>query len=166
MTIVEGRRGIIVVDTLSSTETARAALDLYYANRPRKPVVAVIYTHSHADHFGGVRGVVDETDVKAGRVAIYAPRGFMQETASENVFAGNAMFRRVIYQVGAGVPANERGQVDAGIGKGGSSGGTISVIAPTVEIGKPYETHHIDGVEFEFQFTPGTAAQRHAIHCG
>ncbi|ODV41223.1 hypothetical protein AWV79_00250 [Cupriavidus sp. UYMMa02A] len=75
MTIVEGQRGIILIDTLTSTETAKAALELYYANRPRKPVVAVIYTHSHLDHFGGVRGVVDEADVKAGKVAIYAPDG-------------------------------------------------------------------------------------------
>lgn len=158
MTIIEGRRGIIVVDTLSSVETARAALELYYANRPHKPVVAVIYTHSHVDHFGGVRGVVDEADVKAGKVAIYAPQGFMQEAVSENVLAGNAMFRRAMYQLGAGVPSNERGQVDAGIGKGSSSGGTISLLAPTVEITKAYETHRIDGVEFEFQSTPGTEA--------
>ncbi|MEM5429220.1 alkyl sulfatase dimerization domain-containing protein [Cupriavidus oxalaticus] len=158
MTIIEGQRGIIVVDTLTSAETAKAALDLYYANRPRKPVVAVIYTHSHADHFGGVRGVVDEADVKAGKVAIYAPDGFMHEAASENVFAGNAMFRRALYQAGSGVPRNERGQLDTGIGKSGSIGGTLSLIAPTVLITKPYETRRIDGVEVEFQFTPGTEA--------
>ena len=158
MTVIEGERGIIIADPLTSTETARAALDLYYAHRPRKPVVAVIYTHSHADHFGGVRGVVDEADVKAGTVAIYAPAGFMQEAVSENVFAGNAMFRRSIYQAGAGVPRNALGQVDTGIGKGGSSGGTLSLIAPTESISKRYETRHIDGVEFEFQLTPGTEA--------
>ncbi|WP_349604808.1 alkyl sulfatase dimerization domain-containing protein [Cupriavidus sp. DF5525] len=158
MTIVEGERGIIVVDPLISTETARAALDLYYGHRPGKPVVAVIYTHSHVDHFGGVRGVVDEADVKAGKVAIYAPAGFMQEAVSENVFAGTAMFRRAIYQAGSGVPRDARGQVDTGIGKGGSSGGTISLIAPTELIHERYEARHIDGVEFEFQLTPGTEA--------
>lgn len=158
MTIIEGQRGIIVVDTLTSAETAKAALDLYYANRPRKPVVAVVYTHSHADHFGGVCGVVDEADVKAGKVAIYAPDGFMHEAASENVFAGNAMFRRALYQAGSGVPRNERGQLDTGIGKSGSIGGTLSLITPTVLITKPYETRRIDGVEVEFQFTPGTEA--------
>jgi alkyl sulfatase BDS1-like metallo-beta-lactamase superfamily hydrolase/choline dehydrogenase-like flavoprotein len=158
MTIIEGPHGIIVADTLTAVETARAALDLYYANRPHKPVVAVIYTHSHADHFGGVRGVVDEADVKAGKVSIYAPDGFMHEAASENVFAGNAMFRRAIYQAATGVPRNERGQLDTGIGKSGPAGGSLGLIAPTVLITKPYETHRIDGVEFEFQFTPGTEA--------
>ncbi|SCU75936.1 Glucose-methanol-choline oxidoreductase:Beta-lactamase-like:FAD dependent oxidoreductase:GMC oxidoreductase [Cupriavidus necator] len=158
MTIIEGQHGIILADTLTSTETAKAALDLYYANRPRRPVVAVIYTHTHGDHFGGVRGVVDEADVNAGKVAIYAPEGFMHEAVSENVLAGTAMFRRAIYQAGAGVPSGERGQVDTGIGKGGSLGGTISLIPPTETITKPYETRRIDGVEFEFQLTPGTEA--------
>ncbi|HBO79161.1 MAG TPA: glucose-methanol-choline oxidoreductase, partial [Cupriavidus sp.] len=158
MTIIEGDRGIIVVDPLMYTETAKAALTLYYANRPRKPVVAVIYTHSHVDHFGGVRGVIDEADVKSGKVAIYAPAGFMQEAVSENVFAGTAMFRRAMYQAAAAVPRNEYGQVDTGIGKSNMAGGTISLIAPTVTISKPYETRRIAGVDFEFQFTPGTEA--------
>jgi len=158
MTIIEGERGIIIVDPLMYTETARVALALYYANRPRKPVVAVIYTHSHVDHFGGVRGVVDEADVKAGKVAVYAPAGFMQEAVSENVFAGTAMFRRAVYQAAAAVPRNELGQVDTGIGKSSMAGGTISLIAPTVTISKPYETRRIAGVDFEFQFTPGTEA--------
>ncbi|WP_231881483.1 alkyl sulfatase dimerization domain-containing protein [Cupriavidus necator] len=158
MSIIEGRTGVIVVDPLTRSETARAALELYYANRPRKPVVAVIYSHSHVDHFGGVRGVVDEADVKAGKVAILAPAGFMQEAASENVFAGTAMFRRAIYQGGYGVVRGARGQVDTGIGKGVPLGGTTGLIPPTVQIVKPYEARHIDGVAFEFQLTPGTEA--------
>ncbi|MGT2492092.1 MBL fold metallo-hydrolase [Cupriavidus basilensis] len=143
---------------MTYTETASAAPQLYYANRPRKPVVAVIYTHSHVDHFGGVRGVVDEADVKAGKVAIYAPSGFMQEAVSENVFAGTAMFRRAVFQAASGVPRNEYGQVDTGIGKSNAASGTISLIAPTVNISRSYETRRIDGVDFEFQFTPGTEA--------
>ena len=158
MTIIEGDRGIIVVDPLTYTETAKAALALYYANRPRMPVVAVIYTHSHLDHFGGVRGVVDEADIKAGKVVIYAPSGFMQEAVSENVFAGTAMFRRAMYQAATTVPRNEFGQIDTGIGKSNSASGTISLIAPTDTISHPYETRRIAGVDFEFQFTPGTEA--------
>ncbi|MGN5477137.1 MBL fold metallo-hydrolase [Cupriavidus basilensis] len=122
MTIVEGQRGIILIDTLTSTETAKAALELYYANRPRKPVVAVIYTHSHLDHFGGVRGVVDEADVKAGKVAIYAPDGFMHEAISENVFAGTAMLRRAVYPV-RGKRAEQRTRADRHRHRQGRVGG-------------------------------------------
>ena len=100
LTIVEGEQGITIYDPLISAETARAALDLYYQNRPRKPVVAVIYTHSHIDHAGGVRGVVDEADVKSGKVKIYAPEGFLENFIAENVFAGTAMGRRAAYMYG------------------------------------------------------------------
>ena len=85
MTLIEGERGVIVIDPLISTETARAGLELYYQHRGRRPVTAVIYTHSHTDHYGGVRGVVDEADVRAGRVPVIAPDGFMEEVVSENV---------------------------------------------------------------------------------
>ncbi len=158
MTIIEGDTGLIVIDPLTVMETSRAALDLYYQHRPRKPVVAVIHTHSHIDHFGGVRGVVDEADVKAGKVEIYAPAGFMQEAVSENVFAGNAMFRRAQYQSAALTPRGERGQVDTGFGKTVPAGGTITLIAPTVELKQGYETHRIDGIEVEFQLTQGAEA--------
>ncbi|HEY0818282.1 MAG TPA: MBL fold metallo-hydrolase, partial [Rhizobacter sp.] len=100
MTIVEGDSGLIVIDPLLSVETARAGLALYYKHRPRKPVVAVVYTHSHVDHFGGVRGVVDEAEVKAGRVQVIAPAGFLEEAVGENVIAGPAMARRSHYQFG------------------------------------------------------------------
>jgi alkyl sulfatase BDS1-like metallo-beta-lactamase superfamily hydrolase len=97
-------------------ETAKAALDLYYRNRPQKPVVAVIYSHTHVNHFGGVRGVIDEADVKDGKVKVFAPSGFMEHVMSENVFAGNAMSRRAQYQFGSLLPRGEKGQVDAGLG--------------------------------------------------
>lgn len=158
MTIIEGDNGVIIIDPLYATETARAGLELYYQNRPRKPVVAVIYSHSHADHFGGVRGVVDEADVKAGNVRIYAPNGFMEHAIQENVLAGTAMFRRGMFQSGGSVAKGPRGQLDAGIGKGVPIGGTMSLIAPTHLIVQPLESHDIAGVQFEFQLTPGTEA--------
>ena len=157
MTIVEGDTGLILIDPLLSAETARAALDLYYQHRPRVPVRAVIYTHSHADHFGGVRGVIDEAEVRAGRVAVLAPRGFMEHAVSENVIAGNAMSRRAHYQFGVYLPPGERGQVDTGLGRM-LSRGTLTLIAPTDVIEKPFDAREIDGIRIEIQQTPGTEA--------
>lgn len=158
MTLIEGDDGLIIIDPLDVTETAKAGLELYYQHRPRKPVVAVIYSHSHVDHFGGVRGVVDEADVKAGKVRIYAPDGFMEHAISENVLAGSAMFRRGLYQGGGAVARGERGQLDTGLGKGIPLVGTISLLAPTDLISEPLETHEISGVQVEFQLTPGSEA--------
>ncbi|MBC3210376.1 MBL fold metallo-hydrolase [Pseudomonas sp. SWRI111] len=158
MTIIEGDDGLIIIDPLTMAETARAALDLYYANRPHKPVVAVIYSHTHVDHFGGVRGVIDEADVKAGKVKVYAPVGFMEHVMSENVMAGNAMSRRAQYQFGSLLPRSEKGQVDAGLGKSAPSGGTVTLIPPTDLIAEPLETRTIAGLQVEFQLTPGTEA--------
>lgn len=157
MNIIEGDTGLIVMDPLITAESARAGLDLYYAHRPRKPVIAVIYTHSHVDHFGGVKGVADEADVKAGKVAIIAPTGFMQEAVSENVLAGNAMSRRAQYMYGGLLPRSATGQVDAGLGKGTSTG-TVTLIEPTDLVSRPIDTRRIDGVDIEFQLTPGTEA--------
>ncbi|MGO4330085.1 alkyl/aryl-sulfatase [Cupriavidus sp. 2TAF22] len=157
MDIVEGDTGLIVIDPLLSAETARAALDLYYANRPRKPVVAVIYTHSHADHFGGAKGIVSEDDVKRGKVAVLAPAGFMEEAVSENVLAGNAMGRRAQYMYGTQLPQSATGLVDVGLGKA-TARGTITLLAPTDLIGKSIDTRRIDGIDIEFQLTPGTEA--------
>jgi alkyl sulfatase BDS1-like metallo-beta-lactamase superfamily hydrolase len=117
MTLIEGERGVIVIDPLISTETARAGLELYYQHRGRRPVTAVIYTHSHTDHYGGVRGVVDGAEVAAGRVPVIAPDGFMEEVVSENVIAGTPMMRRAQFQFGPTLPKGPRGQVDAGLGK-------------------------------------------------
>ncbi len=158
MTIIEGDDGLIIIDPLTMAETARTALDLYYAHRPRKPVVAVIYSHTHVDHFGGVRGVIDEADVKSGKVKVYAPVGFMEHVMSENVMAGNAMSRRAQYQFGSLLPRSEKGQVDAGLGKSAPSGGTVTLIAPTDLIAEPLETRTIAGLQVEFQLTPGTEA--------
>jgi len=157
MTIIEGERGLIVIDPLISTEVARVGLDLYIAHRGRRPVTAVIYTHSHTDHYGGVRGVVEETDVKAGAVEIIAPGGFMEEIVSETVLAGTPMIRRAQFQFGATLPKGPRGQVDAGLGKV-TSRGTVTLIPPTRIITAPIETHRIDGVEIVFQLAPETEA--------
>jgi alkyl sulfatase BDS1-like metallo-beta-lactamase superfamily hydrolase len=158
MTIIEGDDGLLIIDPLTYAETARAALDLYYQHRPRKPVVAVAFSHSHGDHFGGVRGVIDEADVKAGKVKIYAPVGFMEHAISENIFAGNAMSRRSQFQFGTLLPKGERGQVDVGIGKALPAGGTFTLIEPTDLIKDTLETHTIAGIEVEFQLTPDTEA--------
>lgn len=158
MTIVEGETGLIVLDPLLSVETARAGMALYFKHRPQKPVKTVIYTHPHVDHFGGVRGVIDEADVKAGKVQVIAPQGFFEHAIGENVLAGPAMKRRAQYMYGAALPRSERGQVDAGLGKGIPANATISLIAPTREITQPLERLTLDGVEAEFQLTPGTEA--------
>ena len=157
MTLIEGERGVIVVDPLISTEVARAGLDLYRAHRGDRPVTAVIYSHSHTDHYGGVRGVLDEAEVAAGLVPVVAPARFMEEVVSEAVLAGTAMIRRGQFQFGPTLPKGPRGQVDAGLGKG-TSRGTVTLIPPTVTIAEPIETHRLDGVEIVFQLTPETEA--------
>ncbi|MBM3644439.1 MAG: MBL fold metallo-hydrolase [Alphaproteobacteria bacterium] len=157
MTVLEGASGVILVDPLTTAEVARAALELYFQHRPRKPVVAVIYTHSHIDHYGGVRGVVDEADVKSGRVQVIAPTGFMEAIAGENVLAGLPMMRRAQFQFGSLLPRGARGQVDAGLGKGVARG-TAGLIAPTLSITAPIEEHTIDGLRIVFQLAPETEA--------
>ena len=157
MDVIEGDAGLIVVDPLVSAEVARAGLELYYQHRPRKPVVAVIYTHSHVNHYGGVKGVVSEDEVRSGKVTVLAPEGFLEEAVSENVFAGNAMGRRAIYMFGILLPKGERGQLDSGLGKT-TSVGTVTLIPPTDLVKKTGETRTIDGVEMTFQMAPRTEA--------
>ena len=157
MTVIEGDHGLIVIDPLISTEVARAALELYMQHRGRRPVSAVIYSHSHTDHYGGVRGVVAERDVRAGRIEVWAPDRFMEEIVSEAVLAGTAMVRRAQFQFGATLPRGPRGQVDTGLGKG-LSRGTVTLIPPTRIVKAAIETHRIDGVEIVFQLTPETEA--------
>lgn len=157
MTIVEGEGGIIVIDPLTSVEVSRGALDLYYEYRPASPVVAVIYTHSHADHFGGVQGVVSVDDVRDGNVQVIAPEGFLYEAVSENVMAGAAMARRSDYMYAPNLPRDERGQIDAGIGKTRSAG-TVSIIPPTDVITTTGEERAIAGVDMVFQLAPDTEA--------
>jgi alkyl sulfatase BDS1-like metallo-beta-lactamase superfamily hydrolase len=157
MSIIEGDKGVMLVDPLISRETAQAALELYYQQRGKRPVVAVFYTHSHVDHYGGVKGVVSEADVKAGKVQIIAPDGFLEHAVSENVTAGVAMSRRAMFMYGTLLPRGEKGQVDGGLGKAVSLG-AITLIPPTDDITKTGETRVIDGVEIVFQLTPGTEA--------
>ena len=157
MSIIESKTGIIIIDPLLSKETAKAALALYFKNRPKKAVKAVIYTHSHVDHYGGVKGVINEKDVKAGTVKIFAPKDFLKEAISENVYAGNAMARRAMYQYGPLLPRGATGQIDAGLGKTASLG-EVTLIPPTDIITKDGETRKIDGVEIIFQMAAHTEA--------
>jgi alkyl sulfatase BDS1-like metallo-beta-lactamase superfamily hydrolase len=157
MTLVMGDSGWLIFDVLLSSQTANAALSLANQHLGERPVKAVIYSHSHIDHFGGIRGVVDEAKVTEGIVQIIAPKGFMAEAISENVYAGNAMSRRAGFQYGRNIPSSPFGQVDSAIGKGLAAGST-GLIAPTLVIENDYEEHTIDGVTMIFQNTPGTEA--------
>ena len=157
MTIVEGDTGMIVIDPLICTETAAAALALYREHRGDRPVVAVIYTHSHIDHFGGVFGVTTQDEVDAGQVQVIAPEGFTGHAVEENVYAGTAMARRAGYMYGAALARGPQGQVGAGLGQTTSTG-EIGLIVPTHDITTTGQTHTVDGVEIEFQMAPGTEA--------
>ncbi|MFF4991317.1 alkyl/aryl-sulfatase [Streptosporangium saharense] len=152
MTIVEGETGVIVIDPLVSTECAAAALRLYRDHRGERPVTGVIYTHSHADHFGGVRGVTDGTGIP-----ILAPAHFMEHAVAENVYAGTAMNRRALYMYGQRLPRSPEGQLGCGLGMG-TSAGTVTLIPPTVDITHTGQEETIDGVRIVFQLTPGTEA--------
>ncbi|UVM02394.1 alkyl/aryl-sulfatase [Pseudomonas laurylsulfatiphila] len=163
MTIIEGKTGLIIIDCNLATEVAHASLELYYQHRPRKPVVAVFYNHSHVDHFAGIRGIVDEEDVKSGKVQIIAPAGFMETSVAENVMAGNAMSRRAEYQFGTTLPRSAQGQIDLG-GAKALSNGTITMIPPTLELSQPVQTLTIDGVEIVNMLAPGTEAPAEFIH--
>ncbi len=157
ITFVESDTGIIVIDPLISTETAAAALDLYRQHRGNRKVAAVIYTHSHVDHFGGVLGVTSLQDVERGDVQIIAPTGFMEHAVSENIYAGTAMSRRAGYMYGAALPRTPRGSVGAGLGHT-TSIGQVGIIPPTVLVTSTGERLSIDGVDIEFQMTPDSEA--------
>lgn len=157
MTIMEGKEGITVIDPLVSAETAKVGMDLYYKNRGKRPVVAVIYTHSHVDHYGGVRGVIDDADVKSGKVKVYAPAGFMKEAVSENIMAGNAMSRRASYMYGNLLKPDAKGQVGAGLGTT-TSAGTVTLIEPTNYITHTGQKEVIDGLTYDFMMAPGSEA--------
>lgn len=157
VTFIKGDTGWIVIDPLTTAETAKAALQLANEKLGERPVVAVIYTHSHADHFGGVKGMVSQADVDAGKVQVIAPEGFLEEAVSENVIAGPAMSRRAMYQFGYNLKPGPEGQMSVGIGQAVSKG-AITLIAPTRSISKTGETLTVDGVRIEFQVTPGTEA--------
>ena len=156
ITFIEGDEGYIVIDPLISAETAAAALALLRRHRGDKPVTAVIYTHSHVDHYGGVRGVISDADIAAG-LKIIAPEGFLEAAVSENVLAGNVMNRRATYMYGSLLPRGPTGHVDSGLGKTVSMG-SVSLVPPTLSICATGERHTIDGVEIVFQVTPDTEA--------
>jgi alkyl sulfatase BDS1-like metallo-beta-lactamase superfamily hydrolase len=157
ISFVKGDTGWIVFDPLTAKETAAAALAFINEQLGERPVVAVVFSHSHGDHFGGVRGVVEEDDVRSGKVPIIAPVGFMEHAVSENVYAGNAMSRRMFFQYGVLLPRSPFGHVDQSIGKNTASG-NLGLIEPSRYIVEDFETLTIDGVEMEFQNTPGTEA--------
>jgi len=156
ITFIEGETGYIVIDPLISAEPAAAALKLMREHRGDKPVTAVIYTHSHVDHYGGIKGVISDEDIAKG-LTIIAPEGFLEAAVSENVLAGNAMGRRATYMYGALLPRGPKGHVDAGLGKTVSMG-SVSLVPPTKSICETGETLTIDGVEIVFQVTPDTEA--------
>lgn len=158
MTLIEGRTGWIVIDPLLVKEIAQATFAFAMkALGSSKPVVAVIYTHSHADHFGGVRGVIDEADVQAGKVKIIAPEGFMDNAIAENVLAGNVMNRRSIFQFGSELGAGDRLGVGSGLGKA-LAVGTIGLIPPTDTISRTGQEMTLDGVRMRFQMAQGSEA--------
>ncbi|RLT96053.1 MAG: MBL fold metallo-hydrolase [Ketobacter sp.] len=157
ISFIKSDTGWIVFDPLTAKETAAAALKLVNEKLGKRPVVAVVYSHSHADHFGGVRGVVDLKDVQSGKVKVIAPVGFMDHAVAENVYAGNAMNRRMFFQYGVLLPRSPFGHVDQSIGKN-TAAGNLGLIPPNVIVSKDLETLTVDGVKMIFQNTPGTEA--------
>jgi alkyl sulfatase BDS1-like metallo-beta-lactamase superfamily hydrolase len=157
MTLIEGDKGVIVVDTLTSIEGARAAMELYFSHRGKRPVTAVIFTHTHTDHWGGARGVLDDETLAKGSVPIIAPNLFMEHAVSENIIAGPAMLRRAQYQFGPFLAKGPRGQVDCGLGKS-MAAGSVALLRPTDLIMATGDTRTIDGLEFEFQMAPNSEA--------
>lgn len=156
-TFIEGETGVIVVDPLLTAETGAAALALYRKHRGERPIRAVVYTHSHADHFGGVKGMVSQEEVDAGEVRILAPEGFVEHAVSENIYAGTAMSRRAAYMYGAALTRGPHGQVGAGLGQTVSTG-SVTLIPPTEEITATGQEANVDGVRMVFQMAPDTEA--------
>ena len=157
MSIIKGNTGWILIDPLISKETAEATLKLVNENLGQRKVSAVIFTHSHVDHYGGIRGVVNEADVKAGRVKVIAPAHFLEEAVSENVMAGNVMSRRATYMYGNLIPKDPKGMIGAGLGITTSSG-EAGLMDPNVTVTKTGEKLTVDGIEIEFLMAPGSEA--------
>ncbi len=157
MSIIRGDKGWILVDPFISKETAKAALDLVNKELGARPVSVIILTHSHIDHYGGIRGVTDMEALKAGDLQIIAPEGFTRETVSENILAGNQMARRAGYMFGAFLPKGPKGHIGSGLGQGISLGNS-GLIPPTISITKTGQTLEIDGVKMVFQMAPGAEA--------
>jgi alkyl sulfatase BDS1-like metallo-beta-lactamase superfamily hydrolase len=157
ITLIEGRTGWIVVDTLTSRETAVAAMAFARQHLGDKPVSAVIFTHSHVDHFGGALGVIPADEAKARGVPVVAPVGFMEEATSENLMMGVAMGRRSMYMYGSRLPRAANGLVDTGLGKAVAYG-RVGILAPTVVVDQPTQEVTLDGLRFVFHNVPGSEA--------
>lgn len=157
MTLIEGNTGWIVVDVLTSEETARAAMAFARKHLGDKPVTAIVFTHSHVDHFGGALGVLSAEDVAARNVPVVAPIGFMEEATSENLLVGMAMARRSIYMYGKRLPRSPEGLIDNGLGKAVAYG-KVGILQPTLVVKEAKETHVLDGLDFMFHNVPGSEA--------
>ncbi|MHB1209848.1 MAG: alkyl/aryl-sulfatase [Acidimicrobiales bacterium] len=158
VTFLAGATGWIVIDPLTSEETARAALALVNEHLGERRVHAVIFTHSHTDHFGGIYGIVSEEQVATGEVELIAPAGFLEAAISENVLAGTVMLRRATYMYGALLAHDEKGHVDTGLGKGLPALPTVALAPPNHDIDATGCELIIDGLRLVFQITPGTEA--------
>lgn len=157
VTFIDAGAGWIVLDPLTTMEVAQAAKELVDEHLGKKPVLAVVYSHSHVDHYGGVAGIVSREDVASGKVKIIAPEGFMEHAVSENIIAGPAMARRARFQFGMTLPRDPAGEITSGLGPGISKG-TISMLAPSDVIGETGQKMTIGDTEMVFQLTPGTEA--------
>jgi len=157
MTLIEGEKGWIVVDPLTNAETARAALAFAHEHLPKRPVSAIVFTHSHIDHFGGVGGVVSQAELDAGVVSVIAPKGFLEEATSEMVLAGQVMSRRADYMYGRRLPRSAQGHIGSGLGKQPALG-SISIAKPSQVIVEDYESMVVDGIPFIFQLVSGSEA--------
>lgn len=157
ITLIEGKTGWIVVDTLTCRETAAAAMAFARQHLGAKPVSAVIFTHSHVDHFGGALGVIAAEEARTRQVPVVAPAGFMEEATSENVLMGTAMGRRSMYMYGGRLPRNAGGAVDTGLGKAVAYG-RVGILPPTLLVEAPRQELVIDGLRFVFHNVPGSEA--------
>lgn len=157
ITLIEGKTGWIVVDTLTARETATAAMAFARKHLGNKPVSAVIFTHSHVDHFGGALGVISAEEASARKVPVVAPAGFMEEATSENVMMGVAMARRSMYMYGSRLPRDAKGSVDTGLGKAVAYG-QVGILPPTVLVDQPRQELMVDGLRFIFHNVPGGEA--------
>lgn len=162
ITFIQGDTGWIVFDPLTVPETAKAAYALVSKKLGQRPIKAVVYSHAHADHFGGAKGIVSQEQADKGEVKVIAPRDFMEHVVKENVLAGNAMQRRTAYQYGSLLPKSERGTVDAALGKT-LPAGLIGLVSPNYIIDKEQEILNIDGVEMVFVNTPNTESPSEMI---
>ena len=157
MTLIEGEKGWIVVDPLTAKETSKAAFDFAQKHLGEKPITAILFTHSHIDHFGGALGLVTAEQVKQEGIRIIAPEGFMEEATSENIIAGTAMSRRSMYMYGKRLARTERGHVGSGLGKGPAFG-SFGILEPNEIVNHQTPVLKVDGINIEFQFTPGSEA--------